>query len=70
MYTDYWPHVVVRATLARWEDCVVDTLLEIGLLILAEEDHSGTWTAQGLVAALWTRERQQKHICKGFASLT
>lgn len=39
------------ATLAGREDGIVDALLEVGLLILAEEDHTGTRTTEGLVAA-------------------
>lgn len=42
--------VVVRSTLASREDGIVDTLLNIGLLVLAEEDETSTGTAKSLVA--------------------
>lgn len=42
-------HVVVWSTLASWEDGSVDTSLEIGLLVLSEEDQTGSRTSEGLV---------------------
>lgn len=45
--------VVVRAALARGEDSIVDTLLEIlGLLVVpTEEDEASTRTTEGFVSA-------------------
>jgi len=42
--------VVVRSTLASREDGIVDTLLNVGLLVLAEEDETSTGTTKSLVA--------------------
>lgn len=44
-------HVVVGTTLAGREDGVVDALLNVRLLVLAEEDETGARAAEGLVAA-------------------
>jgi hypothetical protein len=43
-------HVVVGSTLASGEDGGIDTGLEVSLLVLAEEDETGTGTTEGLVA--------------------
>lgn len=42
-------YVVVRTTLKSREDSVVDLLLHLGVLVLAEEDETSTRTTEGLV---------------------
>lgn len=41
--------VVVGTSLASRENGLVDPLLEVGFLVLSEEDHTGSGTTQGLV---------------------
>lgn len=62
-------HVVVRSTLASRENRVVDALLDVRLLVLAEEDETSAGTAKGLVAA--RRQNEQRHgvsFCRLYAS--
>lgn len=42
-------HVVVGSTLASWEDGGVDSSLDVGLLVLSEENDTGSWASEGLV---------------------
>jgi hypothetical protein len=44
-------YVVVGSTLASGEDGGVDSGLEVGLLVLSEEDETSSGTSEGLVAS-------------------
>lgn len=48
--TEFNAHVVVGSTLTSREDGLVDTLFQIRLLVLSEEDQTGSRTSQGLVS--------------------
>jgi hypothetical protein len=78
-------YVVVRSTLASGEDGGIDPSLDIGLLVLSEEDETSSGTPQSLVSggsdditelewrALFTssnKTRDMSHIRKEVSSLS
>jgi len=50
----------VGSTLASWEDGRVDSSLEIGLLVLSEEDQPSSRSSEGLVAEESKREESSR----------
>jgi hypothetical protein len=64
-HSDGGDRLIVRTSLGGGEDGVVDTLLQLRLLVLAEKDEAGARTTKGLVPGpswLGTRPNELKRV--------